>query len=107
MAHDHMNACRYCSGGPVAFHGPDPKNLLEVARLVKRFNKHYRKQDIDSIVSYLNSLAWSYGSKGTTTYVGASGVIFTFFNGPGGYRECKMSIDPIILTAKPRNKKAA
>jgi hypothetical protein len=107
MAHDHMYDCRYCSGGPVAFHGPDPKNLLEVARLVKKFNKQYRKQDVDSIVSYLNGLAWAYGNKGTTTYVGASGVIFTFFNGPGGYRECKMSIDPIILTAKPRNKKAA
>lgn len=107
MAHDHMNDCRYCSGGPVAFHGPDPKNLLEVARLVKKFNKHYRKQDVDSIVSYLNGLAWAYGNKGTTTYVGASGVIFTFFNGQGGYRECKMSIDPSILTSNPRNKKVA
>ena len=105
MAHDHMNACRYCSGGPVAFHGPDPKNLLEVARLVKKFNKHYRKQDVDSIVSYLNTLAWTYGRQNHTC-VGVSGVVLSYFNGPAG-REVKLSIDPIILIKTPRNKKVA
>lgn len=99
-----MTNCN-CSG-PVAFHGPDTKNLVEVARLVKHYNKHYRKQSIDSIVSYLNSIAWAYGRQ-KHTFVGVSGVVLSYFNGPAG-REVKLSIDPIILPLpKPRKKKVA
>lgn len=102
-----MTNCN-CSG-PVAFHGPDTKNLVEIARLVKHYNKHYRKQSIDSIVSYLNGIAWTYGQQRdhNPTFVGVSGVIFTYFNGHAG-REVKLSIDPVILPIpKARKKKVA
>lgn len=100
-----MTNCN-CSTGPVAFHGPDTKNLVEVSHLVKKYNKNYRKHDIDSIVSYLNDIAWTYGKQKTHTLVRVGGVIFTYFNGPAG-REVKLSIDPIILIKTPRNKKVA
>lgn len=99
-----MTNCN-CSG-PIAYHGPDTKNLVEVARLVKHYNKNYRKHSIDSIVSYLNDIAWTYGKQKTHTLVAVGGVIFTYFNSPAGL-EVKLSIDPCILTAKPRNKKVA
>lgn len=100
-----MTNCN-CSAGPIAFHGPETKNLLEVARLVKKFNKSYRKHDIDSIVSYLNDIACTYGKQRTHTLVRVGGVIFTYFNGHAGL-EVKLSIDPSILIATPRNKKVA
>jgi hypothetical protein len=93
---------------PLVFDGLDIKSLYEVAALVKKYNKHYRKQDIDSIASYLNGIAWTYGRK-NISYVAVSGVVFTFFDGVAG-RVVKLSIDTIILPkpkARVSNKKAA
>lgn len=102
-----MTNCN-CSG-PIAFHGiTDTQELVRVANLLKKYNKHYRKQDIDSIISYLNGLAWTYG-KSKHTCVGVSGVVFTFFDGIAG-REVKLSIDPRILPlpkARSSKKKVA